>query len=645
MKLASFRSGQSLTINSIVYRIFRIDENANFQLERAKDLAIITKTKEQLLALLEAGEMQFHDLSDIRESPKSSRPPSLSVLDDMQQVQAMRCYEYIKACNQSVGNQPVRTGIEPVIEAVAQRIGDESKPSSITVYRWWSKYVNSGYDITSLVQGKRGPKKSRTYGKSIEAILAEVLEEVCLTREQVCWQAGYDAFCSRLLSLNRMGNQKYEIPSRATFYRMRYQVLDPYQVMVARKGKRAADRHFRTVGKGVSTARILERVEVDHTPTDVMVLNEKTGLPDGRATITLLLDCYSRMPLGFSIGFEPPSQLSVMRALRNAILPKTYVQEAYPDISHEWPCYGIPEVLVCDNGLEFHSEQLKRMCAELDIELVFCPKKRPEYKGSVERFLGTLNRSVCHRISGTTFSNINDRGDYNSVEEASITLSELTRLIHLWILDVYAQDLHRILLQTPSTMWLTGQHVIEPRLPESRDQLDLVLTHQYQRTLSHEGVQFFNLHYNCEELGALRRRSRGKVYVFFRVDPENLGSIWVFDEVANQYIVVPCLSFDYANGLSLRQHHKVRKMRLEKGRGAVNNELLLEHKEKLRVEIQEIGTKKSLRKRTKAARLRTPALDESKPTSTTSSNSTLDFEMPLDIPELDVEPIGGKGDE
>lgn len=68
------------------------------------------------------------------------------------------------------------------------------------------------------------------------------------------------------------------------------------------------------------THHILERVEVDHTPLDVIVINERTGLADGRPTLTLLLCRHSRMVLGFSIGFEPPSELSVMRALRHADL-------------------------------------------------------------------------------------------------------------------------------------------------------------------------------------------------------------------------------------------------------------------------------------------------------------------------------------
>jgi putative transposase len=61
---------------------------------------------------------------------------------------------------------------------------------------------------------------------------------------------------------------------------------------------------------------------MDHTPSDLIV--DDSMLPLGRPTITTALDEYTRCPLGFYAGFEPPSCLAVMRCLKNAILPKTY---------------------------------------------------------------------------------------------------------------------------------------------------------------------------------------------------------------------------------------------------------------------------------------------------------------------------------
>ena len=57
---------------------------------------------------------------------------------------------------------------------------------------------------------------------------------------------------------------------------------------------------------------------MDHTPSDMIVADDATMLPLGRPTITSALDEHTRCPMGFYMGFEPPSCLSVMRCLKHA---------------------------------------------------------------------------------------------------------------------------------------------------------------------------------------------------------------------------------------------------------------------------------------------------------------------------------------
>src|SRR5216110_2862287 len=102
--------------------------------------------------------------------------------------------------------------------------------------------------------------------------------------------------------------------------------------MLARYGKRRADMEFRVSSAGPGTSRTLQRVTMDHTPSDIIVVDDNSMLPLGRPTITSALDEYSRCPMGFYSGFEPPSCLSVMRCLKHAILPKMYVPRECPSI-------------------------------------------------------------------------------------------------------------------------------------------------------------------------------------------------------------------------------------------------------------------------------------------------------------------------
>ena len=291
-----------------------------------------------------------------------------------------------------------------------------------------------------------------------------------------------------------------------------------------------------------------------------------------------------------------------MRALRNSILSKKHIKEEYSDIKNDWPAYGIPAMLICDNGMEFHSHQLRRMCGELDIDLQFCPKAQPEYKGAVERFLGTLNRDVCHKLPGTTFSNIRHRGDYNSVAETAITIDDLKELVYEWIADIYCQKTHKVTQRTPFALWNEGLKIIEPRLPESKDQLDLILTTEEERTLSHRGVEINGLFYNSAELGFLRRRSMESIRVKVRYDKEDIGFIWLYDDYEGNYLKVPCIDMRYAEGLTYRQHKQIKKEARAQGVSEQNTDALIQNRESFRKKINAKSSNKLLRERRKAAR-------------------------------------------
>jgi putative transposase len=98
--------------------------------------------------------------------------------------------------------------------------------------------------------------------------------------------------------------------------------LNRRELLKRRWGRRVADRHRKPRGCGPRSTRPLERVEIDHFLADVYLRCEHTGKILGRPWITLVVDHYSRMVLGYHITFAPPSAESVLAALRHAILPK-----------------------------------------------------------------------------------------------------------------------------------------------------------------------------------------------------------------------------------------------------------------------------------------------------------------------------------
>lgn len=595
-------------MNNVPFIVNRILENGDCYLERKSDLAVIKRTKHELRDALSDGDLIIHGNEAVRKSNDRS-DVDIKGLPQVDQRLVMRKYHYVKAARSMLGEKVSKIELETVITMVAEQLSDDNPPSVSSVYRWWRSWKQCNYDPRVLASKQRGAKGTRKFKGTVTKELNRIVDEVYLTRQRVSKQATYDAFLAQLASLNAARISPLRIPSRSTFYRM-LEDLDRHDEIAAREGKRVADKVFRSTGLGAQPNNILERIEVDHTPLDVHVLNPDTALADGRPYLTLLLDRYSRMPLGLEIGFEPPSELSVMRALRNSILSKKHIKEEYSDIKNDWPAYGIPAMLVCDNGMEFHSHQLRRMCGELDIDLQFCPKAQPEYKGAVERFLGTLNRDVCHKLPGTTFSNIRHRGDYNSVAETAITIDDLKELVYEWIADIYCQKTHKVTQRTPFALWNEGLKIIEPRLPESKDQLDLILTTEEERTLSHRGVEINGLFYNSADLGFLRRRSMESIRVKVRYDKEDIGFIWVYDDYEGNYLKAPCIDMRYAEGLTYRQHKQIKEEARAQGVSDQDTDALIQNKERLRKKMKAMSSHKLLRTRRKAARDNTGVIKE-----------------------------------
>lgn len=111
---------------------------------------------------------------------------------------------------------------------------------------------------------------------------------------------------------------------------------------------------------------------------------------------------------------------------------------------NEWEVYGVPSVFLVDNGSDFASKEFKRVAEEvLKSEVRYCPPGQPEFKGAVERFYRTLNQKVIHELPGTTKSNPEDKGQYNSEKHACLTLKELEEVIIRFLVDIYPFEEHK----------------------------------------------------------------------------------------------------------------------------------------------------------------------------------------------------------
>lgn len=525
--------------------------------------------KDQVLSLWNRGDWRIAEdcLEELHDVIYIATPGDLQTLPDSKRENAVRKARYLTMV--STGGVSLTLGnFKPLINKVAIELGDPSPPHPSTVMRWLRRWGHSK-DSTKLVD--RRSRSGRRPNKDVYSFFERAIDAVFLTSQKNPGTAVLNKISEDIDAFNKKvgADQRVAKPSRSTVYRW-MEGLHSSLVMQAREGKVAAKLTYRSVTDTVVTDQILERVEIDHTPLDLIVVDEFNHLPLGRPWLTLAIDRYSRAILGFYLAFHAPSSYSVMRCLKHCVLPKTDWLKEIDGIKNAWPMHGIPMEVVFDNGMDLHSVAVSRICYEMGCRVSFCPTGEPYFKGAIERMFGTLNTGLFHKLPGTTFSNIKQRGDYPAEAKAVLTLNDAKRLIAMWIVDTYHQRRHRATGETPQERWLRQMGHASIEIPESREALDVLVGIPAQRQkITHEGILFETIHYNNADLQYLSQRIGRKRAVQFKYFEEDVGYIQVYDEERSEYIRVEAAAkyAEYANGLS-RQLHLVTRRWAEKTHGS-----------------------------------------------------------------------------
>jgi len=434
----------------------------------------------------------------------------------------------------------------------------DKEPNWITVSRWKKKYLTNGKDAFALVDAHhhKGNRNDR-YDTEVMHIVSDCIDRIYLQRERKTIQDTTEEAVVMVTRENkqRIKSDQLAIPTRRLITRL-IGLIPAFDRCAARYGRIAANRLYRSKLKHLVTKKALESAQIDHTQLDLFVIDDESHMPLGRPWLTICIDSHTRCILGIYIGFEPPSYLTVGKCLKHAFLPKTNLQEQFPDIRNTWDAHGVMEQLFVDNGLEFHSISLEKACFAFGVEIVYTPRKTPWFKGKIERFNRTINDDVSHGISGTTFSNIFEKDDYDPAKHAVVTLSTLRLIIHKWIADYYHQKPHRSLdNQTPAVVWTSSVHPEDIALAHNPAEMDMLLGKTVEnKKVTHKGIEINNLLYNSPELMSLRRQYGDPLTVDIRVDEADIGHLYVILKDHQGYIEVSALDQDYARGTTLWLH-------------------------------------------------------------------------------------------
>lgn len=423
--------------------------------------------------------------------------------------------------------------------------------SARTLRRYYRAWQRAGKDRLALLprvdrRGARGrPRRNGWLHKhpQVHRLMEEAIGAVYLNKARRPIAAVTRRVLDNLQRMNARfpAAQAIPVPREAALARAiarRIAQMDPWEVDRQRWGQRIADmRHAPKKPQQLAT-RILQRVEIDHTPLKVVVGTDAG--PIGQPWLTILIDYYSRLVVGFCLGFEPPSYAVIMESLRHAILPKTYLARRYPKVHGDWPCCGLPEKLVCDRGSDLTSRDLEDAAFQLGIEMDFNPPRTPHFKGTVESFFGGLNDQLSASLPGRTFRNWADRADYKPDDGPLLSYEALLEIIHIYLVDVYSIAKHPTSETTRLEMWQASAAIHAPTLPAAAEDLLVLLAKHADRTLSARGIELGGMFYTSDDLMALRSEMAAHNVnvdrLSIRYNPWDLGEVWVLNPVDNRYL-------------------------------------------------------------------------------------------------------------
>lgn len=397
--------------------------------------------------------------------------------------------------------------------------------------------------------------------EAVENIVRETIRKQFMTRQKLTVAKLYRGIKKECKT------KGLPVPARNTVA-LRIKQLNPVQLKRAREGTDAARTLLSAGGTSPEITAILEQVQIDHTVIDLIVVDERDRQPIGRPYLTIAIDVFSDCIVGMVVTLEPPSTVSVGLCLAHMVCDKRpWLEQLQLEV--DWPMSGKPRSLYLDNAPEFKGEALRRGCEQHGILLSYRPRGQPHYGGIIERLIGTMMADI-HELPGTTFSNPEARGDYDSEKKAALTRYELERWLTIAVAYYHGETHHNDLQEPPASRWLKGLAEKGPPPVVTNAKAFLVdFLPVIRRTLTRTGFRIDYIDYFTNALKPLIARRNKNSKFLIRRDPRDISRIWVLDPDCQQYLEIPYRSLENP-AITLWEHRQaINRLRAE-GRDQVD---------------------------------------------------------------------------
>lgn len=412
----------------------------------------------------------------------------------------------------------------PVSKAVREAYPDVSARS---VQRWVTEYERG--NLAALVDHRNGSDKKGKNIFTVTPLLAAYAKNIMLQRPGIS--------CEDLKKLletasvdEQTGETLFKAPTYHQAWRFQKSWIEENHDLYLQATNPDAFKNSVMLAFGSYSAdivRLNQRWEMDATPADWLLLDS-----DGkkiRYTVSAIIDVFSRRAI--VVVSRTPKTTTHCIALRQALL-----------------AWGVPAMIVTDNGADYQSEHFKRVLKSLGIEHKTTLPFSPEEKPHVERFIGTLNHSILELLPNFAGHSVADRKaiearrsfaerlakrgelvDFADVIDGSCSGERLQERINTWLAGSYEHNEHGGLGKNMTPFMRATAWTGEIRRIGNERSLDLLLArpagNNGRRTLQKKGINLDGTWFIAPELAALEMGSvldiyetsdLGKVIVYFR---------------------------------------------------------------------------------------------------------------------------------
>lgn len=564
------------------------------------------------------------------EEKTSSTKPIISLNDEEWEIAKYR-YELIK---------PIIDKNKSTEEI--KKIAIKEKVHYTTLYRW-IKIFNETKQISSLSGKKRsGGKNKSRLNSEVDTIINDVIANTYLNPSKKSITKVIREVFIKCKELD------IKLPHSNTI-RNRLKSISEADVLKSRYGSKVSRDRFEPIKGNFPGANFpLSVVQIDHTKLDIILVDELYRKAFKRPYLTLAIDVFSRMVVGFYLSFDPPGEMGTGLCIANSILSKEILIEKHGIIG-EWPCWGTMSTIHLDNAKEFRGNMLKKACENYGINIEHRPVATPHWGGHIERLLGTFSKEI-HNLSGTTFSKISDRENYNSIDKASLTINEFEKWLITYIINVYHKKNHSSIYMPPIEKFKigifgkngqTGTGLPPKLLNERRVRLDFMP--YVERTVQEYGVIIDHIYYYDEVLRKYihsrednSKYSKKQKFIFKR-DPRDISQIYFYDPEINDYFEIPYRDTSKPP-ISIWEYNEV-VTNLNKQKININEDSIFEaYKQMEEIELKAIRETKRIKK--------TSRLSDSRNENVHSINNVNNSEETKDsLLELNIKPFDDIEDE